>query len=140
MKVLLVYTACILPLFGITNVGGDISSNTVWGPTGNPPDTVYNLVSDIFVLDGVTLTIQPGVKVQSSGYTINVVGQLIANGTAGQKITFTSANSTPYPGDWPGIHFIPPLTDSSLLIHCVVEYAMYGIGNTTEKLHIWIEK
>ncbi|UCG31266.1 MAG: right-handed parallel beta-helix repeat-containing protein [candidate division WOR-3 bacterium] len=114
--------------FAITNVGGVITTNTVWGPTGNPPDTIYNLIDNIFVLDTVTLTIQPGVRIQASNlYRIQVNGRIVANGTLQDSILFTSNQQTPNIGDWHGISFINTSIDSSHLDYCIIEYAEYGI-------------
>jgi len=118
------------------DVGGDIAVNTTWGPTGNPPDTVYNLISHINILTGVTLTIQPGVKVKSNGSGFIVFGQLNAVGTSTSRITFTSARPVPAPQDWMGVSFDPSATDSSILDYCTIEYAWDGIGNQSAPLRI----
>lgn len=99
---LLLLTILVCPLFAITNVGGDITENTVWGPTGNPPDSIYNLIGPVRVLSPATLTIQPGTRVQSVGYEIEVYGSLIACGTPTEKVEFTSASPTPNPGSGDG--------------------------------------
>jgi len=112
--------------FAITNVGGVISTNTVWGPTGNPPDSIYNIVSQVFISPGITLTIQPGVRVQSSSYGFQIEGCIIANGTANDSIRFTSSQAPPNPGDWGGFFYFGTPTDSSFFSYCVIEYATYG--------------
>lgn len=113
------------------DVGGVIAVNTTWGPTGNPPDTVYNLISDINIIDSVTLTIQPGVKVKSSGPRIRVVGRLVAIGTDTSRITFTSSQPVPAPQDWSGINFEYITLDSSVLDYCTIEYAVSGVAVTS---------
>ena len=115
-------------------MGGDITVNTTWGPTGSPPDTVYNLIDNINILNGVTLTIQPGVKVKSSNPAINVFGRLLAIGKNDSLITFTSARPSPAPQDWIGISFEPDAVDSSVLDYCTIEYATCGICNETALL------
>jgi len=122
------YVIITAQVFAVTNVGGVIATNTVWGPTGNPPDTIYNLIDDIFVLDTVTLTIQPGVRVQASNWhCIQIYGRIIACGTLQDSILFTSNQQTPSTGDWYGIWFFTPGVDSSHLEYCIIEYAQYGI-------------
>jgi len=112
--------------FAVTNVGGTIATNTVWGPTGNPPDSIYNVVSQVSILPGIVLTIQPGVKVQSSSYGFQIEGCIIASGTTNDSIRFTSSQTTPNPGDWGGFFYVGTPTDSSIFSHCIIEYATYG--------------
>ncbi len=44
----------------LTQVGGAITSDAIWGPAGNP----YVLIDDVTVSEGVTLTLLPGVVVK----------------------------------------------------------------------------
>jgi hypothetical protein len=84
------------------NVTSNISENTTW-ETGN----VYILGGRIAVLDGVTLTIEPGVIVKGEAgtgpnATALVVARgatLIAEGTPTQPIIFTSVADEIEPGD-----------------------------------------
>jgi len=84
------------------NVTSNISENTTW-ETGN----VYTLGGRIAVLDGVTLTIEPGVIVKGEAgtgpnATALVVARgatLIAEGTPTQPIIFTSVADEIEPGD-----------------------------------------
>ncbi|MFA5652799.1 MAG: right-handed parallel beta-helix repeat-containing protein, partial [Desulfomonilia bacterium] len=89
--------------------------------------------------DGVTtLTIEPGTELRfnagtqliisqsaSTTYpqTPGIPGSLVAGGTQGQPITFTSNAATPAPGDWMGILFKGADNSTSLMDHCIVEYA-----------------
>ena len=66
-----------------TNVGGDISIDTIWDSAGSP----YILISDVNILSTTTLQIDPGVEVRTGNYTISVSGHLAAYGA-----TFTSTN------------------------------------------------
>ena len=109
-----------VPLFAITNVGGLITENTVWGPTGNPPDSVYNLISQVEVVDSVSLTIQPGTRIQSVTHGILIYGNLFACGTPEDKVLFTSANVSPNPGDWMGLWFIDSDNDTNLIKDCII--------------------
>jgi len=80
----------------------NISANTTW-ETGN----VYILAGRIAVLNGVTLTIQPGVIVKGqAGSAENATalliargGKLMAEGTATQPIIFTSVADEIEPGE-----------------------------------------
>jgi len=83
-------------------ISENITENTTW-ETGN----VYQLGGRIAVLDGVTLTIEPGVIIKGeagtgSNATALVVARgatLIAEGTASQPIIFTSVADEIMPGD-----------------------------------------
>jgi len=70
-----------------TEVGGPIFKDTVWTFDKSP----YIVVQNIEVAEGVTLTIEPGVTVKFDGnYALIISGTLIARGTEGKLITFTS--------------------------------------------------
>lgn len=84
------------------SVTGNISTNTTW-TTG----TIYILEGRIAVLDGATLTIQPGVIVkgrEGSGSNATALliargGKLMAEGTAQSPIIFTSVADQILPGE-----------------------------------------
>ncbi len=71
---------------GSTNVNGAISQDITWLPSGNP----FVLTNDVFVNQGVTLTIQPGVIVDLGRYDFEVNGTLIAIGTINNPVQFNS--------------------------------------------------
>jgi RHS repeat-associated protein len=105
-----------------TDVCGYINTNTTWTLAGSP----YVVTCDIYVY-GATLTVEPGVvvKVRDAATRIIVDTRLVARGTAGQPIIFTSikddtaggplsgtgdtngdGNATsPAPGDWRALTF-----------------------------------
>jgi hypothetical protein len=88
---------------GSLSVEADITADTTW-TTGS----TYTLRKHIFVKDGATLTIQPGVKVQGllgSSLVVTSTGKIAAEGTATQPIVFTSAQPEGYraAGDWGGV-------------------------------------
>jgi len=85
--------------------GGEITSNTTW--TSN---NVYLLDGWVYVVDGVTLTIEPGTIIRGSksnkgALIIEPGAKIIANGTKEKPIVFTSnepVGQRNY-GDWGGL-------------------------------------
>ncbi|MFZ1752836.1 MAG: right-handed parallel beta-helix repeat-containing protein, partial [Caldilineaceae bacterium] len=113
-----------------TDVGGPIFSNTTWTAANSP----YLATNSVQVMNGATLTIEPGVVVKfAAGKALSVSGELIAQGTAQNPITFTSNSLIPKPGDWGFIKFESNSVDAqydsngdyvsgSIIQHAVVEY------------------
>ena len=95
----------------------------------------YLVDAAVTVKNGVTLTIEPGVRIKfNSGRSLTVKGTLKALGTASQPIVFTRATAA----NWGYIMFDSMATNSaydasgvyangSILQHCVIEYS----GNST---------
>ncbi len=118
-----------------TNVSGTISVDTTWTTSGSP----YIVTSSVYVkgtdgADGITtLTIEPGVEVRFNRYMKLEIGAgsgdsgaLVAEGTVGTPILFTSNAATPAVGDWYGIRFQNTTDDNTTsLSNCIVEYAGY---------------
>ncbi len=72
--------------------------------TGN----TYKLRGIVYVVNGATLTIEPGVTIQgeksSRGTLVVTRGcKIMADGTADKPIVFTSDATTPVSGDWGGL-------------------------------------
>jgi len=115
-----------------TNVSGPITSDTTWTLANSPYIVTGN---NVLVMEGVTLTIEPGVVVKfENERSLQIDGQLIARGTAENPIIFTSNQPNPSPGDWGYILFTDSSVDAtydsdgnyvsgSILEHCIVEYA-----------------
>lgn len=79
---------------------GTIASDQSWCREGG---SVHQLSGDVTVAAGVTLTIEPGVQVESAySNDLIVQGALLSLGTATQPITFTIAAGE---SSWPGINF-----------------------------------
>ncbi len=85
-------------------ISANITTNITW-TAGN----TYNLAGQIYVKDGATLTIQPGVVIRSktagAGLFVTKGAKLIAEGTMSSPIVFTSDNTVGNrnKGDWGGI-------------------------------------
>ena len=72
----------------LSNWSGPITSNTFLSNT-----QVQNIVGNVDVEPGVTLTVQSGTVVQfNNGTNLTVDGTLVAQGTTSKTITFTSVN------------------------------------------------
>jgi|GEM_PF-952709 len=111
---------------GKIKLGGAVLENTLV-----KADTA-EVLDDIFVLNGATLNISAGTIMQFKGpYAIFVEGTLMAEGTAEERIIFTSFEPDPYDdftsnkSSWRGIIFDKTLStgDSSIFRYCVFEYA-----------------
>ncbi|MCC7210605.1 MAG: right-handed parallel beta-helix repeat-containing protein [Candidatus Brocadia sp.] len=107
--------------------GGSITSSRTWIVQG----FYFNVTGSIHVYSGATLTIPPGCLVEFNGGTGLYIGYhsaatLIADGTSGSPITFTSHAATPAPNDWQGIVFFNSTDDSATIMdYCTVEYGGY---------------
>ena len=113
-----------------TDVSGTLSSDTVWSTAGSP----YVVTGSVLVSSGVKLTVEAGVEVKfDSGKSLQVFGELGAQGTSSSGITFTSAQESKAAGDWGQIVFYDSSVDAScdgngdyasgsILEYCTVEY------------------
>ncbi|WHI49142.1 right-handed parallel beta-helix repeat-containing protein [Microbulbifer sp. VAAF005] len=89
-------------------------------------DTTYTLVSSLHVKSGVTLTIEPGARIEVGGrFSLKVYGTLDAQGTSDNPIVFTSDESTPSVGDWFGI--VAQSGGTVNLDYVTIEYGDYGL-------------
>jgi parallel beta-helix repeat protein len=95
---------------GSTNESGIIRSDTIWTQAGSP----YNLIGNVSVNYGVSLTIQAGATINLNSYCITVNGALIAKGTSTNKIQINGMSGegpfmpAPAPNPYPftyGINF-----------------------------------
>jgi hypothetical protein len=73
-----------------TEVVGLLTSDTTWTKASSP----YSLTGPVAINQGVTLRVEPGVKVNLNGYYIRVNGTLNARGSPNDKITFNGGQIT----------------------------------------------
>ena len=103
---------------GATSVSGAIASSTQWRAQDGP----FEVVGDLYVTNGATLTIEAGVTVYMRESTNLVVeqGALRALGNADQPVTITSyrdrLGDTPAPGDWGQLRFRDGTVDANTLL------------------------
>ena len=95
-----------------------------------------NLIGDIVVYPGATLTIDAGTTIKASpnrdihgmkdASRVDIInyGTLIANGSSNQRIVFRSDSSTPSAGDWYGIRNYGTLD----MKHCDIQHAVTGLN------------
>lgn len=75
-----------------TEVGGILSSNTIWSEENSP----YSVINTVQIPSGVTLTIEPGVTITmpSSGDMFLLNGTISAHGTSDNKIVFDGGGNS----------------------------------------------
>ncbi len=147
---------------GVRIIEGVLSSNASLNQRSiaGIPNIAY-IIDQLTISPNAVLTIEPGVVIKFASYydDINVQGAMVADGTATQKVVFTSLkddsnggdtnndgnNSAPSKGDWDAIIFNPTNLDSlNLLKNCIFRYGgsdAYGsiwgairVYNTTVKV------
>lgn len=91
-------------------------------------DYIYKVIGDIFVNNGDSLIIQPGVTVKFMDYySFTISGKLIAEGTENDSILFTSGKATPFPDDWNQIKLDISSDSNSIISYAKIKYAYIGI-------------
>lgn len=85
------YSVLMFPVAALAVVvDAPINVDTTWSSVAAP----YVIQANVAVERGATLTIEPGVQVQFAGaYTLNIIGTLIASGTAQKNIVFTAQDN-----------------------------------------------
>lgn len=110
-----------------TDVVNNITENTTWTQAGSPYVIVRSPVVE--VKSNATLTIEPGVTVKfQPGRALEVIAgsSIVAVGTAGGNIVFTSNSLSPAVGDW--LHVGVSGSSGSAFSYCVFEYAQQGLS------------
>lgn len=136
---ILILFTCPIYLFSL-NVGGHITEDTTWSPAYNP----ISVVGNIFIEEGVTLTILPGTRIELGSALLNnenyvngayfmltgeesvakmfwVNGRIIAEGTHQDSIIFTRDSDETY-NHW-GIIYFDDAAEKSIFKHCRFEYS-----------------
>ena len=100
--------------------GGTITTNETW-----PSPVIRTVIATTTIGSAGVLTINAGSTVKFTSNTgIDVTGKLIANGTSGNLITFTSNATTPAPGNWNYIKFNSGVNPSaSQISYATISYA-----------------
>jgi hypothetical protein len=123
--VLALLAACAPPAGADTIVNGNIVTSTMWTTGGSPYIIEASVVKVRF---GSTLTIEPGVQVRFQPgriLTTDAGCSIVAAGTAGHPIVFTSNAATPAPSDWGKVEVYD--SDGSVFERCVFRYASTGL-------------
>lgn len=101
--------------------GGLIDENATWPAFGAPV-----IVRETIKIEGQTaaptLAVAPGTVLRFAGGTYVSVGEGSGGGLSAPRVTFTSANPTPQPGDWTGL-FAYSRTTALDLSGATVEFA-----------------
>ena len=147
LNIVFAMAVCLAIVFGFcpasraATVKKDISKDTVWRAAKSP----YVVKENVMLLEGATLTIEPGVRVEvAPDKSIQVRGNFLAIGKPDKPIVFTALNNEP----WESVHFTDFSSDAvlakdgsyvegSIMKHCIVEkgrgiYVRFGAPLITE--------
>jgi hypothetical protein len=110
-----------------TVVGGDILTNTTYTQAGSP----YLVTTNLRVVQGVTLTVQPGVILRFAAQVrLDVEGHLEAVGTALDSVLFSTSVAVPDTGSWAGIWVAGSVGGRANLDYAKIAYASTALGLT----------
>lgn len=110
-----------------TPISGVIQKDSVLDLAHSP----YLVTDNVVVLQGVTLTMKPGVTLLfNKGLKLGIRGKLLAIGNKSDSIVFSSALQQPAAGDWSGIDIQNTLGGSAFLSYIKVLYSELGAGLT----------
>jgi PKD repeat protein len=114
----------------VTLIPGLIGIMEVFGPQSGIWESGYlvKAMANITVPVGDTLIIEPGVTIKFMGnFAFEIRGTLLAAGSIGDSIVFTSGQPVPTANDWQHIKFLYNTSSGSILAFTKVEYSNYGI-------------
>jgi parallel beta-helix repeat protein len=91
--------------------------------------TEVHFITENYVIPvGSTLNIEAGASIVFEGpYSIFIEGSLLADGSIGNPILFTSGEDYETPGDWGSVQFNSTSGTTSSISYSVLEYAEVGI-------------
>ena len=122
-------TVDFIPFLDAPN-GNPIGQNYLYGNlagTLTQSLSPYVVLGNAVIRPNTTLTIQAGVQVKFNGnYYLRVEGTLVSQGTATQRVKFTSNRATPARGDWDKI-WVANAAGPNTLSYIEVEYADRGV-------------
>jgi len=114
----------------LTYIEDDIHENTTWSPEEGP----YRIAEDITIHEGATLEIKPGTTVQpAEDITITVRGNLTADGTATEPVTFVTAHQAPADIRWGTIQYNGTSHSRLALSHITLAKAQNAVTITSKK-------
>ncbi len=104
-----------------TEVYGEITTDITWSAAGSP----YVFTSQVVVDENATLTIEPGVTVDLTSFSLQVKGTLNARCNSSNPIMFDSQSTTLSPSNTAQIIFEPSSTDFNITesTGCILENA-----------------
>jgi len=113
IAVLLGWALLTAPLSASTNfISGNVSSSVTWTGTNL-------LTGTVLIQTNTIVTIEAGARLlMNTAAVLRVEGQLLANGTSNQPITFTRSTTTT---NWGRLFFVR--AEPSRLRHCIIEFA-----------------
>ena len=126
LSLLLSAFSLMVPCAAQTTISGLIDQHTTLYRTGSP----YLVTDHLVVVQGISLTIEPGVELQfASGKHLEVRGVLIAQGTEGDSISFTT-QGIEGKGIWNGIVILNDQAANATFDYCRFLYATTAINET----------
>ncbi len=115
----------VVSLFAMCFTGLSSGQQNLRGPlSGNLGLGIYNVVGDIVVLNGQTLTLAPGtVFIFGTNHDFTIAGTIIALGTETDSVKFVQNPDSlaGFGSGWNGFDFLNVASDSSRFRYCVIE-------------------